>query len=163
MRLCLAKFRSNALFIGEGTRKAVQEGRADYTPCFLSEIPKLFLEGVLPLNTALVQVSHDPPRYERRLRDGSVEVFTLPDRAASLPAIATTADAHSTMEPPSPNRSGASTFSPTARSASLHILSSNGSAWSRTISTLRRVRTLALTAERDLANGVHQASTTARG
>ena len=34
----------------------------------------------------LVQVSHDPPRYERRLRDGSVEVFTLPDRAASLPA-----------------------------------------------------------------------------
>ena len=33
----------------------------------------------------LVEVSHDPPRYERRLRDGSVEVFTQPDRAASLP------------------------------------------------------------------------------
>ena len=32
----------------------------------------------------LVQVSNDPPRYERRMRDGSVEVFTLPDRAASL-------------------------------------------------------------------------------
>ncbi len=34
----------------------------------------------------LVEVSHDPPHYERRLLDGSVEVFTLPDRAASLPA-----------------------------------------------------------------------------
>jgi len=34
----------------------------------------------------LVQVSHDPPHYERRLRDGSVEVFALGDRAASLPA-----------------------------------------------------------------------------
>jgi RHS repeat-associated protein len=34
----------------------------------------------------LVEVSHDPARYERRLRDGSVEVFTLADRAASLPA-----------------------------------------------------------------------------
>jgi RHS repeat-associated protein len=33
----------------------------------------------------LVEVSHDPPRYERRLHDGSVEVFTVPDRAASLP------------------------------------------------------------------------------
>jgi len=34
----------------------------------------------------LVMVSHDPPHYERRQRDGSVEVFTLPDRAASLSA-----------------------------------------------------------------------------
>ena len=33
----------------------------------------------------LVQVSHDPPRYERRLPNGSVEVYTVPDRAASLP------------------------------------------------------------------------------
>lgn len=33
----------------------------------------------------LVQVSHDPPRYERRLPDASVEVFEYPDRAASLP------------------------------------------------------------------------------
>jgi RHS repeat-associated protein len=33
----------------------------------------------------LVQVAHNPPRYERRLPDGTVEVFTFPDRAASLP------------------------------------------------------------------------------
>ena len=33
----------------------------------------------------LVQVANDPPRYERRLPDGTVEVFTFPDRVASLP------------------------------------------------------------------------------
>lgn len=49
----------NALFLGPDTRKAVQTGRADYTPCFLSEIPSLFTEGILPLDVALIQVS--PP------------------------------------------------------------------------------------------------------
>ncbi|MGE4223712.1 MAG: cysteine peptidase family C39 domain-containing protein [Vicinamibacterales bacterium] len=33
----------------------------------------------------LVKVAHDPPRYERRLPSGTVEVFTFPDRAANLP------------------------------------------------------------------------------
>jgi len=37
------KFRHNALFIGANVRKAVNEGRADYTPIFLYEIPSLFL------------------------------------------------------------------------------------------------------------------------
>src|SRR5262245_28028944 len=35
--------------------------------------------------SVLVQVAYDPPRNERRLPDGSVEVFTAPDRAASMP------------------------------------------------------------------------------
>ncbi|HJP60465.1 MAG TPA: cysteine peptidase family C39 domain-containing protein, partial [Gemmatimonadaceae bacterium] len=40
-----------------------------------------------PLSGAeLVQVDDDPPHYERRLRDGSVQVYTLPDRAATLTA-----------------------------------------------------------------------------
>jgi acetyl-CoA hydrolase len=52
-------FRHNALFIGPNTRPAVQEGRADYTPIFLSEIPELFRAGELPLDVALLQVS--PP------------------------------------------------------------------------------------------------------
>ena len=38
-------FRHNALFIGGNVRKAVQEGRADYTPIFLSEIEELFTSG----------------------------------------------------------------------------------------------------------------------
>ncbi|MBF0161657.1 MAG: GNAT family N-acetyltransferase [Magnetococcales bacterium] len=51
--------RVNALFLGEETRKAVHRGDADYTPCFLSEIPALFSKGVLPIDVALVQLS--PP------------------------------------------------------------------------------------------------------
>jgi len=51
--------RVNALFIGANVRQAVNEGRADFTPCFLSEIPGFFRNGILPLDVALVQVS--PP------------------------------------------------------------------------------------------------------
>lgn len=38
-------FRYNALFIGDRLRKAVNDGRADYTPIHLSESPGLFLSG----------------------------------------------------------------------------------------------------------------------
>jgi len=51
--------RVNTLFIGANVRPAVNEGRADFTPCFLSEIPDLFRRGILPLDVALVHVS--PP------------------------------------------------------------------------------------------------------
>ncbi|RPI67019.1 MAG: acetyl-CoA hydrolase/transferase family protein [Ignavibacteriae bacterium] len=52
-------FRVNCLFIGGNMRRAVQEGRADYTPVFLSEIPALFLSNQLDIDVALIQVS--PP------------------------------------------------------------------------------------------------------
>jgi len=52
-------FRVNSLFVGANVREAVQEGRADYLPVFLSEVPQLFRGGVLPLDVALIQVS--PP------------------------------------------------------------------------------------------------------
>ena len=56
----LAKsFRVNALFVGANVRRAVEEGRADYLPVFLSEVPSLFRTGILPLDVALVHVS--PP------------------------------------------------------------------------------------------------------
>jgi 4-hydroxybutyrate CoA-transferase len=51
--------RVNALFIGDETRRAVQEGRADFTPCYLSEVPGLFTQGILPVDVAFVHVS--PP------------------------------------------------------------------------------------------------------
>ena len=51
--------RVNTLFISANVRQAVNEGRADFTPCFLSEIPGLFRSGTLPLDVALIQVS--PP------------------------------------------------------------------------------------------------------
>lgn len=52
-------FHHSAMFIGDNSREAVRCGRADYTPVFLSEVPKLFADGTLPLDVALIQVS--PP------------------------------------------------------------------------------------------------------
>lgn len=52
-------FRHRALFIGAPARRAVNEGRADYIPIFLSEVPELFRDGSLPLDVAFIQVS--PP------------------------------------------------------------------------------------------------------
>jgi acyl-CoA hydrolase len=52
-------FRVNALFVGANVRRAVEEGRADYVPVFLSEVPSLFRSGILPLDVAMVHVS--PP------------------------------------------------------------------------------------------------------
>lgn len=52
-------FRINSLFVSQNIRAAVNDGRADYVPIFLSEIPILFRRGILPLDVAIVQVS--PP------------------------------------------------------------------------------------------------------
>lgn len=52
-------FRHNAMFIGGNVREAVNDGRADYTPIFLSDIEGLFESGEMPLDVALIQVS--PP------------------------------------------------------------------------------------------------------
>lgn len=52
-------FHINALFVGANTRVAVARGDADYIPAFLSEMPGLFRDQVLPLDVALVHVS--PP------------------------------------------------------------------------------------------------------
>ena len=54
-----ALFKVNSMFIGPGVREEINLGYADYTPCFLSEVPSLFKDGVLPLDVALVMVS--PP------------------------------------------------------------------------------------------------------
>lgn len=52
-------FRHNSFFVGSASRKAVSEGRAWFTPCFFSEIPRLFQERVLPVDVTLMQVA--PP------------------------------------------------------------------------------------------------------
>jgi acyl-CoA hydrolase len=51
--------RHRALFIGPNVREAVNAGRADFVPIFLSDIPNLFISGQLRLDVAMVQVS--PP------------------------------------------------------------------------------------------------------
>lgn len=52
-----AHFRHKALFIGANARAAVNEGRADYVPVFLSDVPQLFTSRALPLDIALINVS----------------------------------------------------------------------------------------------------------
>jgi acyl-CoA hydrolase/GNAT superfamily N-acetyltransferase len=55
-------FRHNSLFVGSGVRDAVEEGIADYTPIFLSEIPLMLRSGRMPIDVALLQVS-SPDNY----------------------------------------------------------------------------------------------------
>ncbi len=52
-------FRHNAMFIGGNVRAAINEGRADYTPIYLSDIEALFESGAMPIDVALIEVS--PP------------------------------------------------------------------------------------------------------
>ena len=54
-------FRHNALFVGGNVREAVNDGRADYTPVFLSEVEALFESGEMPIDVAFIQVSPPDP------------------------------------------------------------------------------------------------------
>jgi 4-hydroxybutyrate CoA-transferase len=53
------RFRHVAFFAGKNVRDAINAGRADYVPVFLSEIPRLFRGGRVRVDVALIQVS--PP------------------------------------------------------------------------------------------------------
>lgn len=55
----LGHLRVNTMFISANVRKAVNEGRSDFTPVLLSEFPLLFKRGILPVDAALIHVS--PP------------------------------------------------------------------------------------------------------
>ena len=52
-------FHFNSLFVSASLREAVRDGYADYVPIFLSEIPELFKQNILPIDVAIVHVS--PP------------------------------------------------------------------------------------------------------
>jgi len=74
-------FKVNALFLGPGTRGGVAQGYADYTPCFLSEIPSLFEERILPIDAALIMVS-PPDEYGYCSLGVSVDVVSAACRTA---------------------------------------------------------------------------------
>jgi acyl-CoA hydrolase len=76
------RFRCNSLFTGAALRGAVNEGRADFTPIFLSDIPSLFTSGRVPLDAALMQLS--PPD-----KHGYCTVGTSADTAVAAAARAT--------------------------------------------------------------------------
>jgi len=77
-------FRHNALFIGANVRRAVREGRADFTPIFLHEVPDLFRNGALPIDVALISVS---PPDEHGFCSFGVEVGTTKPAAESARVV----------------------------------------------------------------------------
>jgi acetyl-CoA hydrolase len=76
--------RVNTLFISENVRAAVNDGRADFTPCLLGEVPLLFSQGILPLDAALIHVS---PPDEHGFCSLGVEVGITKTAAASAKVV----------------------------------------------------------------------------
>jgi len=74
-------FRHRALFIGPNARAAVNEGRADYVPIFLSDVPRLFESRALPLDAVLVNAT-PPDRHGFCSLGTSVEAMHAAIRAA---------------------------------------------------------------------------------
>jgi 4-hydroxybutyrate CoA-transferase len=75
-------FRHRALFVGPNARAAVNEGRADYVPAFLSDVPQLFDSRALPLDAVLVNAT--PPDAHGFCSLGvSVEAMHAAVRSAS--------------------------------------------------------------------------------
>lgn len=74
--------RHKALFIGVNARTAVAEGRAEYVPVFLSDIPHLFARRTLPVDVALISVT-PPDRHGFCSLGPSVDVAVAAVRAAA--------------------------------------------------------------------------------
>lgn len=79
-------FRHNALFVGANSRDALKRGQGDYTPCFFNEVPTLFLEGILPVDVALIQLS--PPDENGMMSFGVSNDYTKPAAKAAKIVIA---------------------------------------------------------------------------
>jgi 4-hydroxybutyrate CoA-transferase len=78
-------FRLNSLFAGGLNKKDIIEGRADFTPCYFSEAPDLFVE-YLPIDVAVIQVS--PPDEHGMVSCGVSVDYTLPAAKSAKKIIA---------------------------------------------------------------------------
>ncbi len=74
-------FTTNTFFPSGEVREAIARGSCDYTPCFLSEVPALFTERIMPLDLALVSVT-PPDEYGFCSLGVAVEVNLAAIRAA---------------------------------------------------------------------------------
>jgi len=77
------RFFSVSLFSGGSARRPIAEGRADFIPVFLSEIPGLFASGAIPLDVALIQLS-PPDRHGDCTLGTSVDTALAAARRAKL-------------------------------------------------------------------------------
>ena len=78
-----AHFRHRALFIGSNARQAVAEGRAEYVPVFLSDIPHLMQRGSIQVDVAILNLT-PPDRHGYCSLGTSVDVALAASRAARL-------------------------------------------------------------------------------
>jgi len=79
-------FIHNSLFAGATTRKAIHDGRAVFTASHFSQIPRLFTEGILPVDVALCMVS--PPDEHGYCSFGISVDYTKPAAESSKLVIA---------------------------------------------------------------------------
>nr|WP_299339698.1 acetyl-CoA hydrolase/transferase C-terminal domain-containing protein [Allomuricauda sp.] len=90
-------FTLNSCFVGGNVRKAVNTPNAGYIPIFLSEIPWLFKNNILPLDVAIVQVS-SPDKHGFCSLGVSVDV--------ALPAVRTAKKIIAQINPQVPRTHG---------------------------------------------------------
>jgi len=76
-------FRHRALFIGANARQAVADGRAEYVPVFLSDVPSLMQRGAIQVDVALINVT-PPDRHGFCSLGTSVDVVLAALRSARL-------------------------------------------------------------------------------
>ncbi len=76
-------FRHDSFFLGQSTRDAVNRGAADYTPISLSQIPRLFRRGVIPVDVALIQVSM-PDRHGYMSLGVSLDIVKAATESAAI-------------------------------------------------------------------------------
>jgi acyl-CoA hydrolase len=77
------RFLSVSLFAGPPVREAINDGRADFVPVFLSDIPRLFADRVIPLDAALLQLS-PPDRHGYCTLGTSVDAALAASHSARL-------------------------------------------------------------------------------
>ena len=77
------RFRPTSLFIGANMRVPVNEGRADFTPVFLSDVPLLFTSRRIPLDVAIVQLS-PPDKHGYCTLGTSVDAAVAASRSARI-------------------------------------------------------------------------------
>jgi acyl-CoA hydrolase/RimJ/RimL family protein N-acetyltransferase len=77
------QFRHNTFFVSANIRDAVSDGRADYTPMMLSEIPDLFRQRRMPLDVAMIQIS-PPDRYGYSSLGISVDITKAAAESADI-------------------------------------------------------------------------------
>jgi len=77
------QFRHNTFFVSANIRDAVSDGRADYTPIMLSDIPDLFRQRRMPLDVAMIQIS-PPDRYGYCSLGISVDITKAASESADI-------------------------------------------------------------------------------